>query len=152
MTLAIAVTPDFRVAGHFAKAPGFAIYDASGALVDTLDNDANASGCQQKKKMMAQFRHLGVSRVVLKNIGERSLARLLGAGIQVDSVRGRATVSDVLAGAVSVSTLTEASQGRPCKPKSSSHKCCGSHSHDNKIISGGLAKGDAKLKRVSLSF
>ena len=127
MTLAIAVTPDLRVANHFAKAPEFAIYDDQGNLLDTITNDSS-SGCQQRKKLLAQYNQYGVTRIVIRHIGERSLARLLDANIQVDSINRGATVSQVLAGEADITTLTQASEGRECKPKSSGKKCGGGKS------------------------
>lgn len=125
MTIAIAVTPDSRVANHFAKAPQFAIYDNQGCLIDTVINE-EGSGCQQKKKLLATYKAHGVKRIVLRHIGERSLARLLDADIQVDSINRGATVAQVLAGEAQLTTLTEANEGRKCKPKSSGKQCCGS--------------------------
>lgn len=127
MIKAIAVNAANNVAGHFGKAPEFAVYDAQGQLVERMTNSGSkAVGCKHKKQLQRRFGELGVQEIVLGSIGQRSLARLLSAGFIVSQVAARTPVGDVLAGTAHTLNLTEAEQGRPCKREKGDCGCgCG---------------------------
>lgn len=128
MSLAIAITPRNEVAGHFGKAAAFEVFDAQGQLVTRVENSGSREiGCKHKKRIQRQLSELGVSEIILGNIGQRSLARLLNAGYKVNRVPPRSQLSAVLAGEVAREALTSPEQGRPCKREKGDCGCgCGS--------------------------
>ncbi|MCW8330576.1 hypothetical protein MD588_17365 [Photobacterium sp. SDRW27] len=128
MSLAIAVTPRNQVAGHFGKASAFQIFDAQGTFITLLENSGSREiGCKHKKRIQRQLSELGVTEIILGNVGQRSLARLLGAGFTVSRVPARSELSAVLAGEVTREVLLSAEQGRPCKREKGDCGCgCGS--------------------------
>ncbi|KGK19557.1 hypothetical protein EA25_01175 [Vibrio navarrensis] len=119
MIIAVPVN-DQNVANHFTKAQRFALLDDRGNVLNYLDNPTLSSeGCHGKKRLIAQLLAAKVSKVMVKNIGQK----LLAGNVLVERVAGRNSLATVLsAGAM---PLTEASQGRECRTESKSH-CCGS--------------------------
>lgn len=84
MSVAIAVTPNHEVAGHFGKAASFVVFDDQGQQIAELVNQGRkAVGCKHKKQLQAQLAAHNVKTILLGNVGQRSLARLLGAGFEV---------------------------------------------------------------------
>ncbi|AJR07525.1 hypothetical protein C9J03_18965 [Photobacterium gaetbulicola] len=128
MSVAIAITPNHEVAGHFGKAAGFVVYDEQGQLIAELVNHGRIEvGCKHKKQLQAQLAAHNVKTLLLGNVGQRSLARLLRAGFAVFRVPNRASVQDVLGGKVAREPLLAAEQGRPCKREKGDCGCgCGS--------------------------
>lgn len=128
MAMAIALTPREQVAGHFGKAAVFVIYDQQGQQVARIENTGSRElGCKHKKVIQRQLAECGVSEIVLGNIGQRSLARLLHAGFNVSRVAPRTILADVLSGSVAKEALTSAEQGRDCKREKGACGCgCGS--------------------------
>ncbi|MGF1687727.1 hypothetical protein L4C36_13710 [Photobacterium japonica] len=127
MALAIAVTPRQEVAGHFGKAATFKVYDEQGRWLADLENSGSkAVGCKHKKLIQRQLAEQGVSTIILGNVGQRSLARLLNAGFVIFRVPSRSALTDVLNGTVPREALTAAEQGRPCKREKGGCGCgCG---------------------------
>ncbi|PSV53154.1 MULTISPECIES: NifB/NifX family molybdenum-iron cluster-binding protein [unclassified Photobacterium] len=127
MAMAIALTPREQVAGHFGKAAVFVIYDQQGQQVARIENTGSRElGCKHKKIIQSQLVEYGVSEIVLGNIGQRSLARLLHAGFHVSRVAPRTTLADVLSGSAVKEALTSAEQGRDCKREKGACGCgCG---------------------------
>ncbi|KHT62438.1 hypothetical protein RJ45_17600 [Photobacterium gaetbulicola] len=128
MSVAIAITPNHEVAGHFGKAAGFVVYDEQGQLIAELVNHGRKEvGCKHKKQLQAQLAAHNVKTLLLGNVGQRSLARLLRTGFAVFRVPNRAPVQDVLDGKVAREPLLSAEQGRPCKREKGGCGCgCGS--------------------------
>ncbi|MGF1715067.1 NifB/NifX family molybdenum-iron cluster-binding protein [Photobacterium chitinilyticum] len=148
MSLAIAITPRNEVAGHFGKAAAFLVFDEQGQPLTTLDNAGRREiGCKHKKRLQHQLSELGVSEIILGNVGQRSLARLLKAGFSVIRVPTRSSVSSVLNGDAAREQLATAEQGRPCKREKGDCGCgCGS----KKQVAPAKI-GTAMNKKLSLS-
>ncbi|MDV6252260.1 NifB/NifX family molybdenum-iron cluster-binding protein [Vibrio sp. EA2] len=102
-----------RVANHFVKAPYIAIYSDEEGMLHNLANIAAMpqSGCKAKSQMIQSLDQYNVDAVLVRNIGERALAKLLRNGKQVFRLSARSSLEDVLG--VSRTALTEPSQGRP---------------------------------------
>lgn len=128
MMMAVAVTGRHEVAGHFGKAAAFVVFDEQGQQVALVENhNTKAIGCKHKKRIQRQLSDLGVTQIVLGNIGQRSLARLLNAGFAVYQVLNRSELSDVLNEQVAKVPLLAPEQGRPCKREKGECGCgCGS--------------------------
>ncbi|KLV06793.1 hypothetical protein ABT56_07915 [Photobacterium aquae] len=128
MSLAIAVTARREVAGHFGKAAAFLLFDDKGVQVAEVENSGSREvGCKHKKLIQRQLAEYGVTHLVVGNIGQRSLARLLNAGWQVSRVAPRSPLEAIVSGKVAREALTAAEQGRPCKREKGDCGCgCGS--------------------------
>ncbi|PSW18602.1 hypothetical protein C9I98_16185 [Photobacterium sanctipauli] len=151
MALAIAVTPRNEVAGHFGKAAGFHIYDEQGQLLAELNNSGSREiGCKHKKVIQRQLAEHGVTRLVLGNIGQRSLARLLNAGFEVFKAPSRIAASQVVAGGTQLEPLLSAEQGRPCKREKGGCGCgCGSKKKAAVPKVGTMLKATAPLSGLT---
>lgn len=102
-----------RVANHFLKAPYIAIYSDTDGMLQNLANIAAMpqSGCKAKSQLIQSLHDYNVDAVLVRNIGERALEKLLSSGKQVFRLSMRSSLEDVLG--VSKTQLTQASQGRP---------------------------------------
>ncbi|EAS43427.1 hypothetical protein C9J48_21365 [Photobacterium profundum] len=116
MCIAIAITLRSQVAGHFGKAAAFMVYDSQGQFIERIENTGSKElGCKHKKVIQRRLSELGVKEIVLGNVGQRSLGRLLNAGFSVIKVPQRSSIDAVMTGKVEKEALTTAEQGRPCK-------------------------------------
>ncbi|WP_299020558.1 NifB/NifX family molybdenum-iron cluster-binding protein [uncultured Photobacterium sp.] len=155
MSLAIAITPRSEVAGHFGKAAAFLVFDDAGQLIHQLDNRGSREiGCKHKKMLQRQLGDLGVREIVLGNVGQRSLARLLNAGFKISRVPPRSPVSMVLDGEVAREELTAPEQGRPCKREKGDCGCgcgCGSKKKAQPAKVGTMMHRRGMNRKMSLS-
>ncbi len=74
-----------RVANHFVKAPYIAIYSDTEGLLKNLANIAAMpqAGCKAKSQLIQSLQEYKVDAVLVRNIGERALGKLLSSGKQV---------------------------------------------------------------------
>ncbi|EJG0969413.1 NifB/NifX family molybdenum-iron cluster-binding protein [Vibrio parahaemolyticus] len=102
-----------RVANHFVKAPYIAIYSDTDGMLKNLANIAAMpqAGCKAKSQLIQSLQDYNVEAVLVRNIGERALEKLLHSGKQVFRLSTRSSLEDVLA--VPREPLTDVSQGRP---------------------------------------
>ncbi|WP_051202204.1 NifB/NifX family molybdenum-iron cluster-binding protein [Ferrimonas senticii] len=122
-----------KLAGHFKKAPQFTIFAADGSQLVQFDNPAS-SGCSGRSELMAKFTEYQVQRVLVRNIGERMLGKLLSEKLSVfKTSNGRAKL-ELLAQSANeeLTPLIYPSQGR----KSINHRIkqangggCSGHDH-----------------------
>ena len=82
MITAIPVNDD-RVANHFTKASHLVLVDERGVELSRTENPALGADCSGKRKLVDLLVQQQVSRVVVRNIGERMLGELLGHQIAV---------------------------------------------------------------------
>jgi predicted Fe-Mo cluster-binding NifX family protein len=120
------------LANHFTKATSFAIYDQQGVLVKQLDNPALESGCDGKSRLVEMLGVNQVSQVIVKNIGERMLGKLLDCNMLVRQVNLRGgDIATIFSQIAQFPELNEASQGRESvnyHKKQQQGGCC-SHEH-----------------------
>ncbi|EPP4132536.1 NifB/NifX family molybdenum-iron cluster-binding protein [Vibrio vulnificus] len=106
-----------KISGHFMKAERFALINSLGEVVAYL---ANPAFNQAKARCVQQLLAAGVTQLMVKNIGQKSLAKLLSKGVAVYQLAGRCSLHEV---SKAVKTpMTSATQGRECR----SHSQCGS--------------------------
>ncbi|BDM65586.1 hypothetical protein NFHSH190041_30380 [Shewanella sp. NFH-SH190041] len=126
-----------RLARHFTKAGQIAFYDGDHQLLALLDNPAQAGGCAAKKAMLNLIKAKGTDLVLVDEIGERMLGKLLACGAAVSRCDSRAELTAVLADCQAEERLlTSASQGRPSLNHAKKGGCgggCGGHSHKAEI-------------------
>ncbi|GLR06511.1 dinitrogenase iron-molybdenum cofactor domain protein [Vibrio hyugaensis] len=117
-----------RVANHFVKAPYIAIYSDTEGLLKNLANIAAMpqAGCKAKSQLIQSLQEYKVDAVLVRNIGERALGKLLSSGKQVFKLSTRSSLDDVMG--VPRSPLTVATQGRPSTNHAKKGGCggCGS--------------------------
>ena len=118
---------DDRVANHFTKANCLVFLDEHGIGINRVDNPALAATCAGKQKMVDLLAEQQVDRIVVRNIGEQMLGKLLARQFAVYQTNcGRRPASELVDPAVTgLVQLIQASQGRQ------------SLNHEAKIKSGG---------------
>ncbi|WP_375752824.1 NifB/NifX family molybdenum-iron cluster-binding protein [Vibrio sp. HN007] len=100
------------VANHFIKAPQFALLDDDSSVIKNVANPAAGnSSCSEKSVAIKMLKELETDAVIVRNIGERALGKLLSAGIRVFKVDSQTPLSS--AATSPMTELTDASQGRP---------------------------------------
>lgn len=114
MITAIPMNND-HIASHFSKAEHFLFINDQGVEVSRHENPVLAAHCAGKKALLKLLLQHHAERVVVRNIGQKMLGKLLShrlSVVQTDSGRRSAQelVSSETAGLFS---LTEADQGRP---------------------------------------
>jgi predicted Fe-Mo cluster-binding NifX family protein len=124
-----------KICQHFTKAEQFSFIDENNTLLASVNNSAALPGasCQDKNAIVQQLQSMKADAVIVKNIGERLLGKLLNAGIkvfQVNQVRPREVLSQG-----PMQELNDPSQGRPSMQqgkKSDCHgkqRCCNNAEH-----------------------
>ncbi|MDN3683087.1 NifB/NifX family molybdenum-iron cluster-binding protein [Vibrio tapetis subsp. quintayensis] len=98
-----------RIAGHFSKAAQI-LFIEDGHF-QLIDNPAVASvTCSGKKSLVALLKQQKVTKLVVRNIGQRMLAKLFEADIRVFHAPARMPVEQVLT--CELNELTDISQAR----------------------------------------
>jgi predicted Fe-Mo cluster-binding NifX family protein len=129
-----------HVANHFMKAPYIALYNEQG-LVKNIPNGALGGGCKAKSQLLNQLKELRVKAVIARNIGERSLAKLLRHNICVYRVAKRVELDAVLTS--DLTKLASGEQGRPSIQHRNKTSCSG--------CSGSKEKAASRLQSSALS-
>ncbi|CNK89736.1 NifB/NifX family molybdenum-iron cluster-binding protein [Yersinia enterocolitica] len=118
-----------RVANHFAKANYLVFLDEQGVEINRVDNPALSANCAGKKKMIDLLVEQQVNQVVVRNIGEQMLGKLLArqfAVYQTDcGSRLLRELSDPIAsGLVPLSQSNQGRQSLNHDAKNKSDGCC----------------------------
>ena len=121
---------------HFTKAEQFSLIDHSNSLLASVDNPAAQpdASCHDKSAIVQYLQSMKVEAVIVKNIGERLLGKLLDAGLKVFQVNQIRPLELLLSSPMQ--QLSEPSQGRPsiqhAKKAESGQQhqsCCQQNSH-----------------------
>ncbi|WP_406609100.1 NifB/NifX family molybdenum-iron cluster-binding protein [Agarivorans sp. JK6] len=113
-----------QVANHFMKAPSFSVFSDT-ELLDEITHQANhEQSCNSKIAIFEQLCQLNVDAVIVKNIGEKALNRLLAMGIKVFKTNARVALNTI-----SQSPMIELKSLELARPslqhsKKHSHKAC----------------------------
>ena len=123
MIYAIAMT-DKKLAHHFSKAEIFTFYNEQQEVIAVYKNPAlGVSGCSAKRLLIDLLHKMACDVVIVRKIGEKTLARLLNAGFKVEQGNTRNSYKELLENArLQKNSLTSPEQG--VKKKTS---CCGRH-------------------------
>ena len=132
------------VANHFMKAKQFAFFNEDNSLIQNVINPGAGgnTSCSDKKAAMTLIKEMNADAVIVRNIGERALGKLLSAGIRVFKLTAQTPVS--LAVKSPMVELTDASQGRPSKNHIKKGGC-GGHHQEPKI---GQANSEAQAGKT----
>ncbi|MFM1687360.1 NifB/NifX family molybdenum-iron cluster-binding protein [Aeromonas salmonicida] len=104
-----------QLASHFTRAEQLQIVSPEGTVLATLPNPAAGEGCGGKQALLVTLKAHQVNQVnqvVVRNIGERMLGRLLTGGMQVVQCRSARLPWPALLAEGNLQPLTEPSQGR----------------------------------------
>jgi predicted Fe-Mo cluster-binding NifX family protein len=127
---------DNRISNHFTKAQSLLFIDEQGVEISRHRNPALNGGCADKRKMLDLISGQGAERVLVRNIGEQMLGKLLGKNLEVFQVdRCRQSLQELVQDGASTRALTHASQGRASvNHEAKGGKCCheheGEHAHE----------------------
>lgn len=123
MIYAIATT-DKKLAHHFSKAELFTFYNDQNEVIAVYKNPVlGVSGCSAKKLLLDLLHKLSCDVVIVRKIGEKTLARLLNAGFKVEQGNTRHNNEQLIENArLQKGSLINAEQGVAKKSK-----CCRSH-------------------------
>ncbi len=122
MSYAIAMT-DKKLSHHFSKAEIFSFYDDNQKEVAVYKNPAlNHAGCAGKKLLISLLAERQCHTVIVRKVGEKTLARLLNAGFKVVQANTRQSIESMLEDArLSKNRLTDPLQGVKKKTSCSGH-------------------------------
>jgi len=123
MIYAIATT-DNQLAHHFSKAQKFAFYNQQKEMIALYKNPAlEISGCAGKGLLIALLRKMNCDVVIVRKVGQKTLAKLLAAGFKVEQGNTRSDINVLLEDAgLQKNSLTRAEQGVQKKTQ-----CCTAH-------------------------
>ncbi|WP_434362140.1 hypothetical protein NF212_18265 [Parasalinivibrio latis] len=113
------------LAGHFSKAAELAIFDSTGSLTKRLPNPARESGCANKKVVFDLIAEQNVHRIIVRNIGQKMLGKLLAMNVDVfksSSMLDADSLADL--DLAKLLPLTSAAQGRECARRGKTDKGC----------------------------
>lgn len=142
MIYAVATT-DKTLSHQFSKSHSFTFYNEDKKVIAVYKNPAlDAKGCGAKKQIVELFKKMQCDLVIVRKIGEKTLARLLDAGLKVEQGNTRHDIEQLLTeAAANKNSLTSPEQGVQKKSSEShSDKCCShegghKHSHSDKCCS-----------------
>jgi predicted Fe-Mo cluster-binding NifX family protein len=121
MIYAVAMT-DKKLSHKFSKSEIFTFYNELHEVIAVYKNPAlGVSGCSGKKLLIDLLHKMACDVVIVRKIGEKTLARLLNAGFKVEQGNTRHTVQELLENArLQKNSLTSPEQG----VKSQASGCC----------------------------
>ncbi|AGH82197.1 hypothetical protein PCNPT3_11305 [Psychromonas sp. CNPT3] len=129
MSYVIALTGG-KLAPRFSKAEIFEFYNTQKRKIAVYKNPAlDVSGCAGKRLLVNLLIERQCKTVIVRKIGENTLAKLLQASIQVQQGNTRHNIDQLLDDAIlETNLLTDASQGVPKKCNGhTEHKGCKGH-------------------------
>tara|TARA_R110001583_G_scaffold69129_8_gene196247 strand:- start:3734 stop:4096 length:363 start_codon:yes stop_codon:yes gene_type:complete len=114
---------DKKLAHHFSKADIFCVYNEQYKNLAVFKNPAlEVKGCSGKGLLIDALHKYHCDVVIVRKIGEKTLARLLNAGFSVEQGNTRHSVEELLiAASTRQHSLTEPSQGVKKKISCSGH-------------------------------
>lgn len=145
MVIAIVVNED-QLANHFAKAKSIAFYNEQNEHINICENPAaKGNCCGGKKAAVTLLKEMQTEQILVRNIGQRMLARLLDAGIRVyQSSTGGDAESLLMHRDIHCSELTAAEQGRESPKHADGHQCQGHGGDSHNGCSHDHANGNEK--------
>lgn len=138
MIYAIATT-DQALSHQFSKSQSFTFYNQEKEVIAVYKNPAlDAKCCSAKQLIVELFKKMKCDLVIVRKIGEKTLARLLDAGFKVEQGNTRNSFEELLNDAANnKNSLTSAEQGvKKKKEKCHSEKCSHTHEEPKKSCCG----------------
>ena len=115
----VIATTDKKLSHKFSKTQIFTFYNEQSEVIGVYKNPAlDVAGCSAKKLIIDLFNKMNVDLVIVRKIGEKTLARLLSAGFKIEQGNTRHSTEELLENArLQQCSLTTPEQG--VKSKSS---------------------------------
>ena len=112
MIYAIAMT-DNKLSHQFSKSETFTFYNEENQVLGTYKNPAlSSSGCSAKHAIVDLLQKMQCDLVIVRKIGEKTLAKLLRAGLKVELGNTRNNIEQLLESAKAFNhSLTKPEQG-----------------------------------------
>ncbi|MDW6003746.1 NifB/NifX family molybdenum-iron cluster-binding protein [Vibrio mangrovi] len=124
-----------RIANHFTKADSFIFINESGKVLSQKENPALNTGCAGKSALLALLQSEQTARVIVRNIGQRMLGKLLENRFAVFQTHaGRQDIQSMIQADSGLIPLTNTEQGRLSvnyQTKQERGGCCEHNQHDN---------------------
>ena len=133
-----------RLAAHFTKAQRIGFFNEYHHLITSFDNPALEGGCSAKKAMLTLIVEQKTDIVIVQQIGERMLGKLLDAGMSVSKGDNTNSIESLLTATSDLNLrLLDASQGRSSLNHEKKGGCCSSSGccASSETNSGGCAGG-----------
>lgn len=143
---------DEQISNHFSKAQSLVFVDGLGKQIGHCDNLGAEDNCAGKQQLVDLIVAHRAERVLVRNIGQRMLGKLLACELEVHQLGSARADWSELTNLVS-KQLTEATQGRPShKFEAKGGKCCHGEGeptqHDGKCCEGGEHQAKALLSKA----
>lgn len=131
MNIALPTLGD-KLSNHFVRAELFHYFSPAADQLGQFVNPTLNSSCEGRQQLIEQFKALNIDTLMLRNIGQNMLARLLAEGFTIWQVKGNQPLKAITASLSEphkiATQLTDVSQARPSvnaiKAKGQSHHCC----------------------------
>jgi predicted Fe-Mo cluster-binding NifX family protein len=133
---------DQHIANHFSRADEMLFIDEQGQVKGRFANPALTEGCEGKQQLVSMILANGADRVIVRNIGQQLLSKLLSQQLSVFHAKNGRTAIEYFASShlADCEPFTEASQGRPSInniAKKANGGCCNhEHEHDHQHAHG----------------
>jgi predicted Fe-Mo cluster-binding NifX family protein len=116
-----------RLAAHFTKAQRIGFFNEYHHLVTSFDNPAIEGGCSAKQALLTLIIEQKTDIVIVQQIGERMLGKLLDGGISVSKGDNGDSIEALLTATSDLNRrLLQASQGRRSLNHEKKGACCAS--------------------------
>ncbi|GGP42164.1 hypothetical protein GCM10009347_07360 [Shewanella algicola] len=140
MITAIPIKDD-HIASHFSRADSMIIINEQAEVIARFANPALAAGCDGKKQLLNLIVAHGAERVIVRNIGQQLLSKMLNHQLNVFHVKNGRTAIEELASdhLPQCEQFSEVTQGRPSMKhlaKQANGGCC-DHEHGEGGCHGG---------------
>jgi len=130
MIYAIAMNDD-KLSHQFSKSQSFAFYNEDKQKIAVHNNPAiGTTGCVGKMLIVQLLQNMKCDIIIVRKIGEKTLAKLLKGGLKIELGNTRNTVEQLLESAKEQKhSLTKPEQGihKSCDHKGAEDQCCGEH-------------------------
>ena len=122
-----------NISNHFSKADEVLFINDQAQVVGRFTNPALLDGCEGKQQLVSLILAQGANRVIIRNIGQQLLSKLLNQNLSVFHAKNGRTELQHFAAAVlsDCEQYTQVSQGRPSVKhiaKQANGGCC-DHDH-----------------------
>ena len=130
MIYAIAMTNN-KLSHQFSKSDNFAFYNEKYQIIAVHDNPAlGITGCSAKLLIIQLLQEMHCDVVIVRKVGEKTLAKLLNAGLQVEQGNTRDDIKTLLESAkLHRRSLNTPEQGvlKKASDKNAGGRCCSHH-------------------------
>lgn len=130
MIYAIAMSNN-KLSHQFSKSESFAFYNEKNQVIAVHDNPAlDITGCSAKLLIIQLLQEMHCDVVIVRKVGEKTLAKLLNAGLKIEQGNTRDDIETLLESAkLHRRSLNAPEQGvlKKASHKNAGGRCCSHH-------------------------